>query len=616
MELIMTRGREFYFTKSLQNFQWCITPFGQAQIDANIYGIISIQYEEVFLSNSFITVKQAKVFPNSDGIIEKDISSIIDAYLSFFVPPVSLDQQVTATGQYGRFKVRCQLYQDSGEIPAVAGTDYITIDRIKGGFPYEYPVPPGYYAPATNRTLRPPYFFTVSPEKVFKEDIFFLFYECSQNVAAESVYAKAILTYLAADGSTGTADKDISTLDVVAAERYVNLLPAGYDQIGLATVLPSGATAISYQIKVIATYDGSTDPYEMIAPQTFYIEQRKFYNTKQLLYRNSLGGLQPLRLRGMIDFNADYEGATVQLVKSPEYLADKNLMAQQSIPVTTEQVKHTGNTGFLNRDQADRLRDLFLSPQVFEVKDNRLVPVVINRKNVKFYGNNDNLVNVVIEWNRAFTDENYSPAISGSNTCPEVSSLEWRQSADDQITVFWTFPFGYNYGRIRIKWVTDNSTQDFYVEGNAGSKKLNFTRPGFATGDEDIIVSGNVVCNRYNATPSLGPNYTLSAANVAVEFSIVALDDYKAIPKGFSTAVTLTNALANDYDPDGGSIEAVAASGSTTGGGSYTINSAGVVTYTPPSSSYTGTDSFTYQAKRTGSSVLATATYRVLVYEA
>jgi hypothetical protein len=71
--------------------------------------------------------------------------------------------------------------------------------------------------------------------------------------------------------------------------------------------------------------------------------------------------------------------------------------------------------------------------------------------------------------------------------------------------------------------------------------------------------------------------------------------------------------LANDYDPDGDSIEVVAASGATTAGGTYTIDAAGNITYTPPSGSYVGMDSFTYQVREVGGTTTVTATVNIKV---
>lgn len=65
--------------------------------------------------------------------------------------------------------------------------------------------------------------------------------------------------------------------------------------------------------------------------------------------------------------------------------------------------------------------------------------------------------------------------------------------------------------------------------------------------------------------------------------------------------------LANDYDPDGDPIECVPDSGATNDGGAFDIDIAGIVTYTPPSSVYSGIDFFDYDMQEVGGAVTVTA---------
>ncbi len=86
-------------------------------------------------------------------------------------------------------------------------------------------------------------------------------------------------------------------------------------------------------------------------------------------------------------------------------------------------------------------------------------------------------------------------------------------------------------------------------------------------------------------TPANGPPVAVDHAQVAVDYVTMAVDD---------TPLTSTvSLLANDTDPDGDTLTAVAGTFATAQGGSVTINADGSYVYTP-AANFSGTDSFTY----------------------
>lgn len=602
MELIVTREPQHIFSGNPLLYQWAIHPWNSSMANLNIYAIVSIEI------SGAVVLKTTKIFPDENGLLTLDISSVADAQLRYFTPPPDLDRPLNATGQYDTVYVRPTLWNGEQQFTLTGSPDK-GVALIKGGFQYEYTPPNDTYisSPTSNPVVKPLMNLN-EKERVFKEDIFFSGFVVGN--VANNRKINYVIRYLLGDNyleATGTKFASFTP-----AANGVILFPAGYDQLGLQSLLPSGAIPIEYDLIVVQIVPITGDVTEITS--TFKIDHRKFYNTKQLLYRNSLGGLQPLRLMGDIDFEAEYKGDVVNTVPPPSYIVQKNLLPAQARPWPEEQLKFSGNTGFLDQFEADRIRDFFLSREVYEVKDNRLVPVVVNKNSAKFYSNNDALIAIDIEWRPAFINHHYSPVILPANTCPKPLSLAWRQSGDDQITVFWQLPFGFDYARVKITFVFDSSVQTFFVEGNSGSARIDFTRPGWATTATNIVVSIETCCGRYLAAPSYSDVLALTASSLAPEFSIVALDDRYALAKGYTTGVSMPNALLNDYDPDGGAIEALPDTGATNDGGYFEIETDGSVTYTPPSASYTGTDYFDYEAKRTGGGITATARYYIVVY--
>lgn len=611
MELIPIRQPQLPFSGNPLVFSWAITPFAAAMINADVHVIITVLVEDDPGSSNYIEAKKTKVFPDINGVVTIDVADIVDAWLKYFTPPPDADTLVNGKPQTRGFIVQPRVFVGTVQQAYVDNPDK-SIFGVKGGIPYEY-------IPDLTRYKRD----NISPstlekeglqffddeERVFPDDIFFITFLKDFGFSLAFYYD---IEYLL-DGEYETASGLIKESAYNGSGKVV-FFPAGFNQLALQDELPADAIPIKYTIRVTHKWTVDVTDYEgPVLSETFIIDHRKFYNTYQLLYRNSLGGLQPLRLLGQVDFEAAYSGESVKQVQQPSHILDKNLLPLERIEFPEEQPKFIGNTGFISKFESDRMRDLFLSKEVYLVKDNRFVPVIVNKSNAKFYSNNDSLYNIEFEFRHAFTNHFFSPPILPDAACPAVISLSWRQSGDDQITVFWQLPFGYDYAQLKILW-EDDSEEIFYLEGNSGAQKIDFTRPGFATENTDLIVSARVVCDRYKETVSYGAYTVLDAANISPEYTVIALPDRYALPKGYSSAVAMPNALLNDYDPDGGSIEAIADTGASNDSGSFTIDAAGAVTYTPPSSSYTGEDYFDYEVRKVGGTATSTARYTIVVY--
>jgi hypothetical protein len=91
----------------------------------------------------------------------------------------------------------------------------------------------------------------------------------------------------------------------------------------------------------------------------------------------------------------------------------------------------------------------------------------------------------------------------------------------------------------------------------------------------------------------------------------VAADDSYSNALGLGITDTAPGVLGNDKDADGDALTVVAMAGPTTDGGTVTLNADGSFTYTPSGPTYTGTDSFSYQA--TDGTAMSSATVYLTV---
>lgn len=339
-------------------------------------------------------------------------------------------------------------------------------------------------------------------------------------------------------------------------------------------------------------------------PQRFYLETRNFYDTKDILFINSLGGVETIRLRGEIDANAEYTRISADKISTPEYFTNGILDAETENVFSSEQETFTGDTGFMPKENLDRLRDLFNNKMVFEIKNNRLVPVTVSMKSAQWYTNKQSLYSISLQWQYAFTNEYYSPAglIAATGTCPAVETFAAVQSGRDKVTITWALETGYN--KIKIEIISSGVSSFYTIEGNNGQQEIAFDNPATDLTGANIQVKGSTICNDLIDPADVGATTTITF-RVYPNKAPTAVNDIFYLDAGYNTAQVLKGSvLDNDYDENGDDFKAVAASGATGAGGTYAIDEAGIVTYTPPSDTYTGTDSFSYSITEIGTGAL------------
>lgn len=169
---------------------------------------------------------------------------------------------------------------------------------------------------------------------------------------------------------------------------------------------------------------------------------------------------------------------------------------------------------------------------------------------------------------------------------PMISGTHWTLVAEDGK------PYPYRT-RQYTALLPAAKTVDVLLTPDAGGaiypimdRRLNLSNDGMADG-------GMLAYLQYGATGVSGPGGLTdgNAAPVAVDD---AFDAIKGVALHIDAAAGL---LANDNNTDGlpQPVKTVAASGTTTQGGSYSLSSNGSFSYTPPAG-YVGVDSFTYLA--------------------
>ncbi len=550
---------------------------------------------------------------SDNNIYSLDISSICDAYLEYFVPDYRLDNLVECTDQIKTFTVIIDLFNKVGQDREKIATVTDTIRVIKAGVNYEYfyPVDGALFYKNEEFYLFPP--ITVDGdfrERIFSDDYFWLYFLLPKS--ASQYFVHYLIKYLDNSGTEQTLTAQLyPPIQCDANSNKLMCLPGGFEQNKFGSLLPDGATVIEYQFNIFRIVAGSPN-YGNLVPVKFEIEQRNFYNTKKLIYRTSQGSLLPVTVRGNIENSASYDNE-VNDISSSAWMKDKNILPVKKQSRSVEDYKFSGDTGFITKEEADRMRDFFVSEERYEIKDSKLVPIIVNSKSIKFPPSQPGLCNISFEWQHAFNNRFYTPYDSYGKACPALFNFSWKQWYPGTLQVFYWLPPGYNYLRVIVE-VPGKEAQYFYLSGiGGGASSIFFDGPDAAMA---INVSAQVMCNRFNRVPDYGPLFITDPQEVdPAAGGLVAGNDLFTIQPGFTSPVILTGSiLANDVDPAGGEIEVVEVTdAATTQGGTISITAAGIVTYTPPSAGFTGDDTFIYQIQNVGetNTVEGTITIRV-----
>jgi len=615
--LLIKKPYTLAFSGSPMVFTWAVTPYNADDADNDIKLQVRLLIERTFMSGVYTEEYSKEYLPDALGKISVELQSIIDPFLKFYVPDININQPAVADGQSLRYKVQWLLIKNSNSVGSTETSEELI--AIKGGMSYPLFSPVDFFLAMAKEK----YFlgFDDTTINTLPGQNNFLYYlmlpfppdnELPAWVEPVTEGGYSILFYIFGDDGN-TYFKINQTFPDFYQIGKIAVIPTGYEANDLGSVLPPGVTPVRYEVIVRQGFvDANMDTYLLDKAHAYYkLDHRKFYNTHELFYYNSNGGFNTVTLLGKVDYEADYEKQNARRIDSSDYFTNGSPAAKSLILKPEETQKSKGATGFMTREEVENLRDLFLSQQCFELKNGKLLPIIINNNNVKLYSNNSSLYSFQLEWSNAYEDmwHTRQSMIEHSAACPNMESFNAVQIASDTLQISYAMRTPYDLAQLELD--VDGVVTTEYIRGNSGVFRKKFTdspEPSM-----DVTVKMRCICNQYSDPISAGAWSTVEISAVG-DYPPVANDDSFYCPPGVTSALQLVgNVLTNDFDPDGEAIECVPeTSEATNAGGTISITTAGVVTYTPPNASFSGQDYFDYGIRNVGGSV-ATATARIYI---
>lgn len=234
-----------------------------------------------------------------------------------------------------------------------------------------------------------------------------------------------------------------------------------------------------YEVQVVKTADGGI----LAAPHRFYLEYRPLYGFTDILFFNSLGGIDAVRVKGEVAWSIENSGDDVEHITGNEAINIDSPQAQYSQVNQVKKDNYKGDAGWSRTPiQQEALIELLLSKGRYEIVNSRWIGIVNLKKSLDLRLTTDKKWSFPIEWSYGYSDRVFTPKgiMLGSNIAdaPDVPPVPGCVAV--------TFPAGIKMTNAQV-----NSAYlySFDVGGTAPFTLTDIVKPAWMT----IAVAGNTV---------------------------------------------------------------------------------------------------------------------------
>lgn len=371
----------------------------QAAVDDSIFFEVKIMFKKI--ADGAYTEIVTLPYSPAAGTADVDIKDVLDSLLEHELPLLQVDETAAteATTQTGNFYIQFRQITEANPDPSWEDSEkdfYRSV--IKGGIDY-------FKWRGNNFWLN---YFT-APE------IPFLTWQKSGRLAAidERMYlawlykigyvAGGLKVFAVAYFTDGTTTSVSATFGGTSGNVFY--IPAGASQWGLDLIYPD-KKIYYWTINVVDI----TDPENAVPVSQifkYYADNRNDYNDVGLNYRNSLGGLDSNKVRGVIDDTLNYEFTEQDHTYEPNYFEGNNITAKRIISNSKERKIWKGDIGYLAKEDQDRFRDSHLKRELWWERSKKWWPVILLTGNQKQKSSEDHLWSFPIEFTLASDGDNY-----------------------------------------------------------------------------------------------------------------------------------------------------------------------------------------------------------------
>jgi hypothetical protein len=340
-----------------------------AEADPTIFFEIRVKFVRMD-GTTFINVVTLPYKPVS-GTAKIDIQDILDGLLEYELPYLPTANEYASP--YNAYKMTGFFYIEYREITEADNdpewiTEEVDNERfiVKGGLSFEKWRGDNYWVN---------YFDVVKPFLNWEESgnlhlltkrMYLAFLHLTDVSPAEIMMQR---TLVFTDGSS-----DVALLNCPVIQNTVIYFPTGAAQLQLATVDPS-KDIYYWEMQVVKVSSNPTEPLSV--PHRYYADNKMDYNDITLNYRNSLGGLNSVSIKGVIDYSLEYDFLQNERVVLHNYFEEHFIKGRVTIADSTELLMYKGDIGYMGKEEQDRTRDLHLKREVWWEQQLKWLPVLL-----------------------------------------------------------------------------------------------------------------------------------------------------------------------------------------------------------------------------------------------
>lgn len=369
-----------------------------AAADSTISIEVRVRYKAI--SDSDYTNLVDLPFDPVNGYIDIDLKEILDGVLEYQLPTFPGNEKTiqVAPKQSGNFYI--QYRETTVANPNASWTD-IEVNHtrfiLKGGLnDFKYA---GNNFWINYFQIKQPFLtWQLSGRLAAYKERMYLGYLVDDDIVIGEL--KAMVKVYYTDGTT-----EVVSNNFAVEKGLVYYIPAGAIQWALS--IPQPAKTIHYWTVQVWDYSDPDAPVSKSEVFKYELDNRHDDIDITLHYRNSLGCLDSLRVRGSVEKKIDYDFTEVEKAIRPDYWDGHFFQPQKSIHNNTEQMTWSGNIGHLRKEEQDRLRDAQTVRETWWEREKKWWPVVITTKNLTLTKTGDQRFFMPIEFTLAYSGSEY-----------------------------------------------------------------------------------------------------------------------------------------------------------------------------------------------------------------
>lgn len=351
--------------------------------------LIAIQKEQTPGLGDYADLLRIDPAPSLSNRVEFDVARTCKGQLQASVPDYGQTVVTIQSALYADFRLQyLEQYDDPTIYTAVQVSDpwrayYAGITPSQADN-YDFP-PKNQFLSHWPETL---------PKSVWPEQHEYLYF-LLDSVITSSIHLIGEINYT--DGTSVT----VTLRSLIVINKEIYCFPAGFDQLSLSTITPS-KTVLNYRLWL-----ENQSSIVIADPRTYLLDRKAWPKKRQLLFVNSLGGIETLQLHGLASAEVNAEMTiTERILNAASNVTD----GQYSQATISAQELITARSTWHPAKVAPYWQDILLRSEAWIILSGKYLPVIIRQSSIPTEDESRLAFAIELKFSLAFNQHSYTPS--------------------------------------------------------------------------------------------------------------------------------------------------------------------------------------------------------------